>query len=234
MIRGDSTSVGEPAAKPNGILLVLITGCITVGLPIATTYLGLREFDVDPLVIHFEAIMSLPYFLVLILPVVLLILFTIRRKRMHPLLRSLLVLSPALLLTMPGLMEALASPTKSTVSFAERMRHPIPDDAREFKAWFSHSPGESTYMFTFRCSAKSTESLLAANTYTVVENPSMLDPEMGHHHQLPIGGTAPPNGWPQPKSWNGITIYKSMVPGGYRYLLTDADKSRVFILVGDT
>lgn len=234
MIRDDSTSISEPAPKPNGIVLALIAGCIAVGAPFVTTYLGLRDFDVDPRVPRYQAIMSLPVFFVAILPIILLILFAIRRKFMHPLLRTLLVLSPALLLTMPGLIEALVSPTKPDVSFAERIGHPIPDDAGAFKAWFSHSPGESSYMFTFRCSAESTESLLAANTYKLVENPAMLDPEMGQYFQLPIGGVVPPKGWPQPKTWAGIKIYSSDVPGGYRYLLTDADKSRVFILVGNT
>lgn len=203
-------------------------------MPYATTYLGLRDFDVDPRVPRYQAVMSLPFFVILVLPIILLILSAIRRRCMHPLLRSLLVLSPALVLTMPGLIEALVSPTKPDVPFAERMGHPIPNDADDFKVWFSHSPGESSYMFTFRCSAKSTESLLAGNTYKLVEKPSMLDPEMGQSYQLPIGGLAPPKGWPQPKTWADLKIYSSAVPGGYRYLLTDADESRVFILVGDT
>lgn len=213
---------------------MLIAGFIAVGGLFVTTYLELREFDVDPRLPRYQAIMNLPFFVVLVFPIILLILFAIRRRYMHPLLRSLLVLSPALVLTMPGLIESLVSPTRSNVDFSERMGHPIPDDATGFKAWFSHSPGESSYMFTFRCSAESTESLLAAKTYKLIENPSMLDPETGQYFQLPIGGMAPPKGWPQPKTWDGLKLYKSDVSGGYRYILTNADKSNIFILVGDT
>lgn len=211
---------------------MFIAGFIAVGGPLVTTYLELREFDVDPRLPRYQAIMNLPFFVVLVLPIILLILFAIRRRCLHSLLRSLLVLSPALVLTIPGLIEALVSPTKPYVSFAERMGHSVPNDASAFKAWFSHSPGESKYMFTFRCSAGSTESLLAANVYELIENPSMLDPEMGQHYELPIGGRALPKGWPQPKTWEGIKIYSSDVPGGHRYLMTDGSKSRVFILFG--
>ena len=226
--------IRKSAPKPNGILLALVAGFLAVGVPYATTYLGLREFDIDPRVPRYEALMRLPFFVVLILPILLLTLFAIRRRLMHPLLRSLLVLSPALLLTLPGLIKAVISPTKSNVDFAERMGCSIPSDATGFKAWFSHSPGESSYMFTFSCSAKSTDSLLAANSYKLIENPSMLDPEMGRYYQLPIGGMLPPKGWPQPKTWNGLRLYKSDVSGGYRYILTNADRSKIFILVGDT
>jgi hypothetical protein len=76
--------------------------------------------------------------------------------------------------------------------------------------------------------------MLAANTYRPIENPSMLDPEMGQYYQLPIGGLSLPNGWPNPKTWQGLRLYASDVPGGYRYFLTDEAGSRVFILTGDT
>jgi hypothetical protein len=89
-------------------------------------------------------------------------------------------------------------------------------------------------MFTFCCSTESTELLLAAKTYKLDENPSMLDPEIGQHFELPIGGLPLPNGWPNPKTWQGLRLYTSEVPGGYHFLLTDEDGSRVFILTGDT
>lgn len=234
MIRDEPTSISRRAPKPNGILLTLIAGCIAVGVPFVTTYLGLRDFDIDPHVPRYLAIMSLPFFIILVLPIILLILYLIRRRWMHPLLRSLIVVSPALVITVPGLIEALVSPTRPDVPFAERMGHPVPNDAGAFKAWFSHSPGESRYMFSFRCSAEATESMLAANAYEVIENPSMLDPEIGQYYELPMGGMVVPKGWPQPKTWDGIKIYSSDVAGGYLYLLTDESKSRVFILVGST
>ncbi len=220
--------------KPSGISLALIAACLVAGMPFVTTYLGLRDFDVDPRVPRWQAIMSLPLFFFLVFPIILIILFAIRRRCLHPLLRSVLVLAPALLLTMPGLIESLVSPKKPDVPFAERMGCPIPSDASGFKAWFSHSPGESTYMFTFHCSTESTELLLAAKAYKLDENPSMLDPEIGQYFQLPIGGLPLPKGWPNPKTWQGLRFYASDVPGGYRYLLTDGAGSRVFILAGDT
>ena len=224
----------EKHPRPSGIFLSFIAGCLVAGTPYVTTYLGLRDFDVDPRVPRWQAIMSLPLFFFLALPIIFIILLAIRRRCLHPLLRSFLVLSPALVLTMPGLIEALARPEKPAAPFTERMGHPIPSDTSGFRAWFSHSPGESTYMFTFRCSAESTKSMLAANTYRLIENPSMLDPEIGLYYQLPIGGLPLPNGWPNPKTWEGLRLYSSDVPGGYRYLLTDEAGSRVFFIAGDT
>ncbi len=39
---------------------------------------------------------------------------------------------------------------------------------------------------------------------------------------------------PSPNSWDGLKLYSSELPGGYRYLLTNAEKTKIFILVGDT
>jgi hypothetical protein len=115
--------------RPRGIFLVLIAGCLVAGMPFVTTYLGLRDFDVDPRVPRWQAIMSLPLFFFLVLPIIFIILFAIRRRCLHPLLRSVLVLAPALVLTMPGLIEALVSPEKPAAPFTKRMGHLIPSDA---------------------------------------------------------------------------------------------------------
>lgn len=223
-----------PTTKPNGLLLALIAGCVAVSVPYISMYLRYRAFDLDPREPRYFALMNLAFFIVLVLPIIFLILSIIRGKCMRPLFRVLVVVSPALLLTMPGFIEAVMVPEKPGVPFSERMAHPIPEDATGFRAWFSHSPGESSYMFTFRCSAASTETLLAANSYKLIENPAMLDPDIGEYFQVPIGGMTLPKGWPKPKSWNGLKVFSSEVPGGYRYLLTNADQSRVFILAGDT
>ncbi len=230
----ETRSISEPAFKPHGALLVFLAACLTVGVPYTTVYLEYRAFSINPMMSQARAIMSLPLFIFLILPITLLILFLIRERFMHPLIRALTVLLPVLMLNVPGLIGALFSPHKPQAPFLERMGHPIPDDAAGFKAWFSHSPGESSYMFTFGCSAESTESLLAAKPYKLTDSPSMLDPETGHLYPLPIGGMRPPKGWPLPRSWNGLKLYSSGVPGGYCYLLCNADNTRVFILVGDT
>jgi hypothetical protein len=230
----DTWDTREISPKPNGVLLVLIAGCIAIGLPFVTTYLSLREFDVDSRVPRYQAMLSLPLFVFLVLPIIFLILFVLSRRCIGPFLRSFLVLSPVLVLTVPALIEAAISPVRASVEFAERMEHSIPDDARGFKAWFSHSPGETNYMFTFSCSAQSTEAILASGTYRLVENSSMLDPGIRQFSGLPIGGSVIPKAWPRPNTWDGLKLYQSEVPGGYRYLLTDVERSRVFILVGDT
>ena len=205
---------------------------------IAITYLNIRiqfkEFDLDPGWVSSLMIMKSLIPALVAFPCTLMLLSWMRDKCFGGWLRILIALSPVLLTTLPGVFSTLISPMRRSVEFKERMGTAIPDDAFNLQAWYSHSSGESSYMFAFQCSARSTESILAANTYEIVENPSMLDPELGQFYQLPIGGMSPPKGWPQPKSWKGIKTYSSEVPGGYRYLLTDADKSRVFILVGDT
>jgi predicted neutral ceramidase superfamily lipid hydrolase len=115
--------------KPSGISLALVAGFLVVGMPFVTTYLGLRYFEVDPRVSRWQVIMNLTLFIFLVLPIILVVLFAIRRRCLNPLLRSILVIAPALVLTMPGLIESMVSPAKPDVSFTERMRCPCPGSA---------------------------------------------------------------------------------------------------------
>lgn len=232
MSRARRTS--ETTPRPQGLLLVFLAACLATALPAMTFHLRYKAFSIDPLMLRAHALMSLPFTILLILPVVVLVLFLIRDRFMLPSIRTLVVLSPVLLFSAPGLAEALFFPLQPKVPFSERMGHPVPEDAVSFKAWYSHSPGESNYMFTFACSAQSTESLLAAQNYKLIEDSRMFDPEFADLHPLPVGGRKVPRGWPRPRSWDGLRLYKSEVSGGCRYLLADAGKNRVFILVGDT
>ncbi|MCP5532510.1 MAG: hypothetical protein H7A49_16605 [Akkermansiaceae bacterium] len=223
----------EPVPRPAGIWLVVIAGCIVAAAPVAEIHLRYREFDLGP-GFGIQMILSGVSFAVLVLPITLLMVFLLRRKRLRPVWRSLLILAPVLLLTLPGLVESVFSPINSRDVFAKRMEREVPSDAGDFKAWFSHSPGESSYMFSFRCTAASTEALLAAHPYALVKEHAMFEPEIGESFRLPIGGLAVPDGWPEPKTWHGLEVHTSDVPGGYRFLLTDRERTRVLILVGDT
>ncbi|MES2922784.1 MAG: hypothetical protein V4819_14615 [Verrucomicrobiota bacterium] len=220
--------------KPHGFLLILLAGCIVAFAPIVNRLVAFREFDLDLRFALFDALMTLVFVGIFLLHIHLGILFLIRGKHLRPLYRTLLILSPALVFTLPLFIEALVEPVDSKKSFAQRMKHPLPVDATGWRAWYSHSPGESSYMFSFNTTSASTEALLASGSYTLNENPMMLEPEIGDLMPLPIGGYSVPNGWPQPKTWHGLKVYTSHDNNGYCYILTDGAKSRVFIMVGDT
>lgn len=220
--------------KSHGAFLILLTGFIAAFAPTVNGLIAFREFDLDLRFALSDALMSLVCISVFLLPIQLGILFLIRRKQIRPLYRTLLVLSPVLVLTVPPFLEALMKPVDSKKRFAQRLKHPLPADATGWRAWYSHPPGESHYMFSFNTTPASTETLLGSSIYTLVENPPMLDPEIGDYSQLPIGGNAPPKGWPIPKTWEGLKVFSSRENNDYCYILTDGSKSRIFIMVGDT
>jgi hypothetical protein len=89
-------------------------------------------------------------------------------------------------------------------------------------------------MFTLRCSRESTEAPLAADTYHLVKDSRRFDPDIGRFLEVHIDGINLPKEWSQPKSWNGLEIHSAHVPRGFLYLLTDAGRTRVLMLAGDT
>ncbi|MES2658070.1 MAG: hypothetical protein V4689_05600 [Verrucomicrobiota bacterium] len=220
--------------KPHGFFLVLLAGCILALAPIVNKLVAFREFDLDLRFAVFDALISLVSVGIFLLPIHLGLLFLIRGKHLRPLYRLILVLSPTFVFILPRFVVALVRPVDSEKSFAERMKHPLPADATGWRAWYSHSPGESSYMFCFSTTPASTRALLASGSYTFVEAPMMLEPANGEPMPLPIGGYSVPRGWPKPKSWDGLKVYFSRKNNGYCYILTDGTKSRVFIMVGDT
>lgn len=178
--------------------------------------------------------MQLPHLIVGIIPFVLITLVWMRGKHFSPWLRILIAVSPVLLATLPGVLSAANNPMRRIVEFQQQMDSPIPDDASNLKAWYSHSPGESSYMFSFQCSTDSIEALIKAHPYQLLEKPNMVDPELDRFFELPIAGLALPKGWPRPKDWSDLQIYSSEVTGGYLLLLISRSAKQVFILVGDT
>lgn len=232
MENDDMSHVEHP--KPSGWILVLLTPLLCMAMVYSSIRLEFREFDLEPWWVRGLMVMQSPVLILVVLPCALIILGLMRHKFIVGWLRALVVLSPVLLMTLPGFLSALSSPMKSSIEFKERMGTAIPKDASDLQAWYSHGPGESGYMFAFRCSAASMDALVRAHPYQLHENPIMLDPDMGSHFQLPIGGAAVPKGWPKPKEWSDLQVYQSDVDGGYRYLLISRNASRVFILVGDT
>ncbi len=223
-----------PAPRPDGFVLVLVATALAAVTPFVSLHLGYRAFDLDPRLVRLETMMTLPFFFVLMLPIILLILVLIRGRNLRPSFRSLIVLAPVLVLCGPRWVEAAFDPADPRIPFFKGMNAQLPKDAADFKAWFSHAPGETKYMFSFRCSPESTDTLLASAPYKAVENPTMLDPDFSRFYQLPIGGLTVPRGWPEPKTWSGLKVHQSEVSGGYRYLMTDESRTQVFILVGDT
>jgi hypothetical protein len=220
--------------KPSGLLLLLLSGAITAFGQIGGYLAAFREFDVDPKFTRFIVFSNLLLFGTVVLPITMLVLRIIRGKPLRPWLRTLLACAPSLVFALPHLGSGLVNPMPAMEAFAERMNRPLPGGVTELRSWYSHSPGESKYMFSFLTTPAATDELLQSAACEVVENPAMLDPELGVHFELPIGGYSVPNGWPKPKTWDGLKMYQSDQIKDYCFILTDASKTRVFVMVGDT
>lgn len=89
-------------------------------------------------------------------------------------------------------------------------------------------------MFCFQTTSAAANHLLQSTASKLVEHPAMLDPELGFHYELPITGVSVPKGWPKPKTWDGLQVYQSGQIKDYCYILKDASKTQVFVMVGDT
>lgn len=220
--------------RPHGALLILMAGCISFLAPKLIQLVAFREFSLDPRDAQWQTFMNLPIFVILIIPIQLGILSFIRGKSIRPIYRSLLVLSPVLVFAIPKLVVAVVKPVSAKACFYERMKLPLSPDAAGLKAWYSHSPGASVFMFSFSTIPEFTEALLASGHFTLIEEPSMSDPELGAYYELPIGGLSIPKGWPKPKTWENLKVFTSNETNDFCYILTDSSKCRVFILVGDT
>jgi hypothetical protein len=220
--------------QPRGCFFVTAAPFLWVAITYLTIRLEFREFDLESWWIRSMVFMQLPLLIVGILPFVLIALFLMRGKHFSPWLRILIAVSPVLLATMPGVLSAANSPMRRLFEFQQCMDSPLPDDASNLKAWYSHSPGESSYMFSFRCSIESIEALIKVHPYQLLEKPNMVDSELDRFFELPIAGMAVPEGWPRPRDWTDLQVYRSEVTGGYLYLLISRNGRQVFILVGDT
>lgn len=219
--------------KPRGIFLLLLNCVIAVGLPVLCMRLRLREYDMDLRMLQAAAYWSLIGFVFLILPATVLILRIIRERRITSRVRTLIVMSPAVLLSLPALKEAIFSPASARKDFQERMGHPLPANATRLHAWCSLSR-EDSYKFCFNTMPVDTETLLESGGFKRLENQEMNEPETGIYFDLPISGARIHNGWPHPKSWEGLEVYSSETIKDYSYILTDKSKTKVFVLVGDT
>jgi hypothetical protein len=217
--------------KPRGILLLLLNCVIAVGLPVLC--MRLREYDMDLRMLQAAAYWSLIGFVFLVLPVTVLILRIIRENRITPRVLTLIVMSPAVLLSLPALKDAIFSPASAKKDFRERVGHPLPANATRVHAWCSLSR-EDSYKFCFNTMPVDTETLLESGGFKRLENHEMNELETGIYFDLPISGARIPKGWPHPKSWEGLEVYSSETIKDYSYILTDKSKTKVFVLVGDT
>lgn len=220
--------------KPNVPRLILLTGGITLLGGLAGTLAGHRAFEVAPFGILFMVFSLFVSLCVFILPVTLSVLFLIRRKYLRPWLRTLLVSAPTLVFALPYLCGGLVNPADPGKAFAKRMNHPLPANALGLRSWYFHGIGEKHYMFSFQTTPAATDDLLESAACEVVEHHPMLDPELGVHFELPINDVSVPKGWPKPKTWDGLKVYRSGQIKDYCYIMTDASKTRVFVMVGDT
>lgn len=214
--------------------LLLVAGTIAVLGSLAGQFAAFREFDVDPRLFLFMAPINLIFFCVFLLPVTAIILFFIRRKFLRPWLRTLLACIPSLVLVLPYLGRGLVNPKQAEEVFAKRMNHPLPKDASGLRSWYFRGIGEDHYMFSFRTTRAATDDLLQTAACQAEEYSAMMDPELGVHFELPINDVSVPKGWPKPKSWDDLKVYRSDRIKDYCYILTDASKTQVFVMVGDT
>jgi hypothetical protein len=219
---------------PSGPLLILSVGAITIFGGLAGMLAGHRAFEVAPSGVLFMVVPLFVIFGVFILPITLGVLFLIRRKNLRPWLRTLLVSAPALVFALPYLGGGLVNPADPSEVFAKRMNHPLPANATDLRSWYFHGIGESHYMFSIQATPDATDDLLQSAASEVVEHHPMLDPELGVHFELPINDVSVPKGWPKPKTWDGLKLYRSGQIKDYCYIITDASKTRVFVMVGDT
>jgi hypothetical protein len=220
--------------KPSGLLLILLAGAVAVSGGVVGVLAEGREFDVEPFGILFMAATSLVFFCVFLLPITLGVLFLIRRRNLPPWLRALLVTAPVLVLALPYLVGGLIRPMSVEKTFEKRMRHALPAGATGLRSWYFHGIGERHYMFSFQTTPDATDDLVKFTACDIIEHPAMLDAELGVHYELPINGVAVPKGWPRPKTWEGLQVYRSDQIKDYCYILTDASKTKVFVMVGDT
>lgn len=222
------------SSRPNGLLLILMAGAMAVFGGVAGMLAEHRRFDIEPFGILFMGIPCFLIFCIFLMPATLVMLFLIRRKSLRPCLRTLLASIPSLAFVLPILHGGLVNPRQVQQVFAERMSHPLPAGASNLRSWYFHGIGERHYMFSFQTTPAATDDLLESAASKLVEHPAMLDPGHGVHFELPINGFSVPKGWPNPNAWHGMKAYRSGRIKDYCHILTDASKTRVFVVVGDT
>jgi len=106
--------------------------------------------------------------------------------------------------------------------FARIMQQELPVETREFKSYFAG--GVFAYrleMYYFRANAESIRALLESRAYK--------RHEFGMAGPLPVGGLTVPRGWPEPRDWDGLEVYRFRTEDGwFYYILTDGAKTQAF------
>jgi hypothetical protein len=206
---------------------------IALCLPAICEWLRLREYETHPFMIQIRVIYGLMTFCIVILPICLLLLSLIRSKELHPITRTSIIALPAILWYLPALSEGIFSPVSASGDFAKRMNHPLPPTAKELRAWRCHGR-DSSYMYSFSTTSEDTSALLSSGSFKLVENQPMHDRGLQNDFRLPVGGQSLPEGWPDPRSWEGLELHQSDTIADYAYILTDKWHTNVLVLVGDT
>lgn len=219
--------------KPRGFLLLLLGGMIAACLPALCERLRLREYDVQSIMIQVRVIYGLVYFCIVVLPISLFLLFLIRWRPLHPLMRTLIVVSPAIIWNLPALSEAVFSPVSASGDFAKRLKHPLPPTTNGLLSWCCHGR-DSSYMFSFSTTSEATKALLSSGNFKLLEYDLSDDHDVGSEFRLPVGGGHLPKSWPDPRSWEGLELYGSETIEDYGFIFTDKWHSKVLVLVGDT
>ena len=110
--------------------------------------------------------------------------------------------------------------------FARIMQQELPVETREFKSYFAG--GVFAYrleMYYFRANAESIRALLESRAYK--------RHEFGMAGPLPVGGLTVPRGWPEPRDWDGLEVYRFRTEDGwFYYILTDGAKTQAFVVAG--
>ena len=212
-----------PKQKPHGGLILLLGWIIFSGSYIlAETMLwtnktrGLSSglFDV--------ILLSIP-FIIIFLPIMGLILFLIRRRRLPPMLRILIVTAPVLVRSLPMLGSALHTAQDPEGRYEQRMNCDLPETAENFQAYFSGGGlSDHTDLFYFKATPHEIQSLLESRPY------KLRAPESLKYFFIPN----PPDGWPNPKNWDDLNVYTVDEGSWFYHVLTNKDQTQAFIIAG--
>jgi len=221
--------------RPHGLLLILLSGLVFIPSMSLTEFKHYTDQARGWSAVGFQAVLYAVLFGIFIVPITALILFLIRRKQLSPRWRTLIVISPVLILSLLQFGGSVARPLKSQERFAKMMDCELPPQATVFKAW--HSGGgliDFLDMYHFKTTPEGIDQLLASRPYKPDASVVMTDPEFRIHHELPVIGVSPPEGWPKPRDWPGLEIYRYEKKTWFYYILTDGEKSQAFVIAGCT
>jgi hypothetical protein len=221
----------KPSKRPSSVALFGLAGVLGMSLPWAGCHWFYREFDPLPRTLDCEMSTWIMTLILVELPLVMAMLGLLRKRKLRPWIRTIIAISPVLLLNLPGCVAAFFKPMRAKDSFAKCMGIPTPRDARDFKAWYTHAAGDSSYWFSFSCSSDFTQDLLEDGGYELDETPSILEPEIGELRARELFQNLPTKGWPYPPNWEGLQVYsKVLSDGGNLTVFTNRDRTQVFII----